>query len=589
MFRSGKLDKFRLVQHCLLFTHLVTGILGSDDINSSDQNDQKRFINLSADCASLVPNGTIGVTLHTSEPFTGSLYSRDHPSSCKRVGDGGTSTKLVVTLGQDCGVQTISQRAGKLVAISDKENSVDFQKVHQISIYVQHDEHVQQVIDEQFLVQCWKGMAQGLVSYQDGFSNFVDKTLSRSMTAASTASSDSEAKPKPNVSSNSDQIKPNTSKLQKRILDIMVPMEPMTAAPSTSDLISIGDQNLDNLVDIGTPNIIESITMSGGNGNNPLHPKASGWMELIDDNGEALTDSTEVGTPVSLVIRIKQMASMDTMLSTCTAHSGDDFYDLTNFQGCTEDPDILPNFKAFFNSRTGVKRVTSNFPMFKFPDATKVIIRCTVVVCNKNCPVAKCDQEDGGSNPSSDFLDVNVLDKFYLDTFAQVHDSGMRLPPPILTSTGSTDSNQMILVSDDIIRGQQLMRPLRPEDQAVEFENNQNNYHKSQQQIESAASKAEEVIEAETEEENLLCLSPSRLALAFGILLVILLLALLASCVMWMRARSHLKRPKPSTLFASRPPRPPLPGPGALVSATAPPRGPFMIASRGAPYIRVVQ
>ena len=111
--------------------------------------------------------------------------------------------------------------------------------------------------------------------------------------------------------------------------------------------------------------------------------------------------------------------------------------------------------------------------MFKFPDATKVIIRCTVVVCNKNCPVAKCDQEDGGSNPSSDFLDVNVLDKFYLDTFAQVHDSGMRLPPPILTSTGSTDSNQMILVSDDIIRGQQLMRPLRPEDQAVEFESNQ--------------------------------------------------------------------------------------------------------------------
>ena len=89
-----------------------------------------------------------------------------------------------------------------------QENSVDFQKVHQISIYVQHDEHVQQVIDEQFLVQCWKGMAQGLVSYQDGFSNFVDKTLSRSMTAASTASkasSDSEAKPKPNISSNSDQ------------------------------------------------------------------------------------------------------------------------------------------------------------------------------------------------------------------------------------------------------------------------------------------------------------------------------------------------------------------------------------------------
>ena len=88
-----------------------------------------------------------------------------------------------------------------------------------------------------------------------------------------------------------------------------------------------------------------------------------------------IIDSTEVGTPVSLVIRLKQMASMDTMLSTCTAHSGDDFYDLTNFRGCTTDPDILPNFKAFFNSRTGVKKLTSTFPMFKFPDLTKVIIR----------------------------------------------------------------------------------------------------------------------------------------------------------------------------------------------------------------------
>ena len=60
-------------------------------------------------------------------------------------------------------------------------------------------------------------------------------------------------------------------------------MEPMTAAPSTSDLISIGDQNHDNLVDIGTPNIIESITMSGGNGNNPLHPKGQLISECLLD------------------------------------------------------------------------------------------------------------------------------------------------------------------------------------------------------------------------------------------------------------------------------------------------------------------
>ena len=458
--------------------------------------------------------------------------------------------------------------------------------MHQISLYVQHDEHVQQVIDEQFLVQCWKGMSQGLVSYQDGFSNFVDKTLSRTMTAAS--ASEAAAEKNADHSTKSEQVnlvsssdlkhKPNRkSKLQKRILDMMVPMEPMTLAPSNDHLITMGENSHSNLVDIGTPTIIDSI--SGVSTNHNLHPKASGWMELVDQNGDALTESTEVGTPVSLVIRLKQMASMDTMLSTCTAHSGDDFYDLTNFRGCTEDSDILPNFKAFFNSRTGVKRLTSNFPMFKFPDGNKVIIRCTVVVCNKNCPVAKCN----GDQDSSDLQDVDILDKFYLDTFAQVHDSGMRLPLlPALTSVLTSSTSV-----EPEVRDEQLMRPQRAEEQEVEFETH-SNYHNSQQQvIESAASKAEEVIVAE---EDLLCLSPSRLALAFGILLVILLLALLASCVMWMRARSHLKRPKPSsTLFAPRPPRPP--PPGALVPApgAAAPRGPFMVASRGAPYIRVVQ
>lgn len=184
----------------------------------------------------------------------------------------------------------------------------------------------------------------------------------------------------------------------------------------TGDLITASSLE-DNMVDIGTANsLIEEDFSSLGSAS------ASGWMELVNaESGEALTESTQVGTRVSLVIRLKQMASMDTMLSTCTAHSGDDFYDLTNFRGCTSDADILPNFKAFFNSRTGVKRLTASFPMFKFPDQTKVTIRCTVMVCNKNCPVAKCSE----ASPS-DFKDVKILDKFYLDTFAQVHDSAMK-------------------------------------------------------------------------------------------------------------------------------------------------------------------
>ena len=332
---------------------------------------------------------------------------------------------------------------------------------------------------------------------------------------------------------------------------------PPISRRGSQDFITVSAPENSNLVDIGTmpttPKLYEE-----------LGPKAaSGWMEIVEaDSGETLIDSVEVGSQVSLVIRLKQMASMDTMLSTCTAHSGDDFYDLTDFRGCTSDPEILPNFKAFFNSRTGVKRLTSTFPMFKFPDLTKVIVRCTVVVCSKNCPVAKCDQDE------KSFKDVRILDKFYLDTFAEVHDSDGGLK---MTTKAEID---------------QLQRtpPLRPEEQ-LDTQQILSFHSKSPQQIEEVIiESAQEQISKGDIEEDLLCLSPSRLALAFGILLVILLLALLGSCTMWMRARSHWKRPNPSTIFAPRPPRPP---PGTIVPAQ--PRPPFMVASRGAPYIRVVQ
>ena len=414
-----------------------------------------------------------------------------------------------------------------------QSNAVE-EEVHEISVYVQHDEHVQQVIDEQFLVQCWNGMAQGLVSYQDGYSDFIDKTLSKTMVAESSA-------PK---------INPN--QFQQRILNL-VPMEPMTASPITPDIITAGEDNMVEI--IADPNDHEKTI---------LH-KASGWMELVDAiTDEPFDDSIQVGTPVSLVIRLRQFNSMDTMLSTCTAHSGDDFYDLTNFRGCTEDTDILPNFKGFFNSRTGVKRLKSTFPMFKFPDESKVIIRCTVIVCNKNCPVAKCDKRAS----RQDFQTIEILDKFYLETFAQVHDPG---------SVTQIDPN---------VDSQQLMRtpPMKAELDTMKPPSS--NYHKSNHEVIDTISASsmikEEIIEENDKESDLLCLSPSRLALAFGILLVILLLALLASCTLWMRARAHLKRPKP--MMTTRPPRPP---PGALVPAP-PTRGPFLIASRP-PYLRVIQ
>ena len=108
------------------------------------------------------------------------------------------------------------------------------------------------------------------------------------------------------------------------------------------------------------------------------------------------------------------------------------------------------------------------------------------------------------------------------------------------------------------------------------------------------------------ETENLLCLSPSRLILAFGVILFILLLALVFACMLWMRARnagvgpghSRLRmRPKsaqvppghthlPPPAMIARAPHghgpPPVPPPRPV----GPARG-FFVRGR-MPYIRVV-
>ena len=389
-------------------------------------------------------------------------------------------------------------------------------------------------------------MSQGLVSYQDGYSGFIDKTLSRTMVAESSVKS---------------PISKQQNQFQRRVLDL-TPMEPMTASPISQDVIVAGDENMVEIVETDL-------------NDQSFKQKATGWMELVDAvTDEAIDDSIEVGTPVSLVIRLRQFNSMDTMLSTCTAHSGDDFYDLTNFRGCTADSEILPNFNAIFNSRTGVKRLKSTFPMFKFPDESKVIIRCTVVVCNKNCPVAKCDKQ---RSSRQDFQAIEILDKFYLETFAQVHDPAGNIHQGSVQSSSAQDDPQLMRTP-----------PMKPELDTMNPPSS--NYHKSNYEViadkisASSMIKEEVLVQEEDKESDLLCLSPSRLALAFGILLVILLLALLASCTLWMRARAHLKRPKPM-MPTRAPPR--AHHQGALVAAP-PNRGPpFLIASRP-PYLRVI-
>ena len=75
------------------------------------------FLTLSADCSEFrdKKNGTIRLVLHTSEPFFGSIYSRDHQSTCKVKGNGATATKLLVSSDKECGVKRIKDHKRNLV------------------------------------------------------------------------------------------------------------------------------------------------------------------------------------------------------------------------------------------------------------------------------------------------------------------------------------------------------------------------------------------------------------------------------------------------------------------------------------------
>ena len=96
----------------LLLTRNAFCGIKSDEENKNVFEDRRKsdyknnLITLNADC---FKNGSILLTLYTSEPFTGSIYSRSVPSNCIALGDGKSKlTKLLLVDPRKCGVQPSS-------------------------------------------------------------------------------------------------------------------------------------------------------------------------------------------------------------------------------------------------------------------------------------------------------------------------------------------------------------------------------------------------------------------------------------------------------------------------------------------------
>ena len=330
---------------------------------------------------------------------------------------------------------------------------------------------------------------------------------------------------------------------------------------------------------------------------------------------------------VSLVLRLRQAAGRDASVGTCFAFGGStsdasDVIRLTDRSGCSVRRELLPDFSAAFNSRTGVKALRTSFPAFRPSSSSssrggggRMSVRCQVLVCGGNCPVARCGGEQSGVLMADR---GKVINAYWLQTHAEV-------------SKGKGKSGRR--------RNSRNRNSSRPEGivaRAWTAAEEEQGREEEEEESLLGAEEEEEVREAFEEQEllrrtridildetslpeassaNLMCVSPPRLLVAFSVLLLVLLLALVCACALWARARGlfagvavggasgggsstsgtpllAVKRGSPPPphghIMAARgpPPPPPPPPPGPPPGTR---RGPHVIMQRGMPpYIRVM-
>ncbi|TRY68867.1 hypothetical protein TCAL_05077 [Tigriopus californicus] len=524
-------------------------------------NDQ--FLSLRATC---LPD-KITISLQTQDPFDGLIYSRNFPSTCRVAGSQQSPVTTLIMEAERCGIQTRSH-------------------VREVDLYVQQDPIFQQVIDEQFLIQCKPGVEEGIVQYRNS-KNPSQESFSRDVTVVSKFVGRSSKKPLGLLRS---LIPSSVSSIFQRRMGEAAQEQP----PEQPFFANLINTKLDVIADapvwVEKPEPLErnsryhSRSSPSPPSPSPVHvakenSQRMGWMELELAQDDRYPRSGEVA---QLVMRLKQSGSHDTMVSNCVAHSGNPHNkkskDLTDFRGCSLDQSVMSDFQAAFNSRTGVKVVRAEFPLFRFPRENYLHIKCNILVCKKNCPVAKCQDSTFDHEPQEEFTKVSIIDKFMLETQAKIQQSMIPLQtPPLLTKQSPT-----------LIRLQDIT-PETAETPATTVKEVQEPDRLTQEDIQEVQDTVVEQKLLETDDdESLLCLSPSRLALAFGLLLVVLLVALVFSCILWMRSKSFFRRSKAV-------PPPPLIARSA--GNLAPPPGtlrrgpPLLFPNRGRmpPYIRVLQ
>lgn len=397
------------------------------------------------------------------------------PGHCRAEGRGRHEVSLGVRPGQ-CGWR----REGSRVSLE---------------LYMQYDPHVQQVIDERLVLEC--DMASRIGTVRDiGLGSLeavhtVQHTASIPLTA-------SIGGPGSSWATEEEDIK------EEDIEDIV-----------------IGETVLGD-IEIGTNQIVDNKKQRfDGSRRRRLDELESGgivtgWLDISRDGG-GIQDPLEEGQVVRLSAKVQQSQVQDTLLTRCMlATEAGDLLELTDEFGCSLDRGLVSDFRSELNTITGVKETVARLtvPTIAGREVESVKIKCSLAVCERNCPVITCDRANAP---------ISVQDSVVLETRA-------------------------------LFARKEIMNSV----EEVEHEIKEDQYRADNSK--------------DSGDESTLCLSPTRLVLAFGVLITVMIASLLLSCYLWMKARKKMM------------PRPRM-GPIPIQ------RGPYMMPGtrpRPAPYIRVL-
>uniref|UniRef100_A0A336MM46 CSON014159 protein n=1 Tax=Culicoides sonorensis TaxID=179676 RepID=A0A336MM46_CULSO len=133
-------------------------------------------------------------------------------------------------------------------------------------------------------------------------------------------------------------------------------------------------------------------------------PRVRVWLELGSNNGAG---AVEVGQATTLGIRALLPGNIGVRVVDCNALDGlgDTSQKLLDERGCPVDEQVMPALLmrqrlaeegwSKPNEDDLVERLfTSTFPAFKFPDRERLHIQCSIQLCNGKCPHVDCNKND---------------------------------------------------------------------------------------------------------------------------------------------------------------------------------------------------